>query len=69
MDTGDLVQIWFDTGALGWTICYGRVIASGPKTYRVRWESGRTNRIRQDDTNVARVHDVETATKAMRKVE
>ena len=44
---GDLVQTWFDTGAMGATILHGEVIAAGPKRYRVRWESGLTNRLEQ----------------------
>lgn len=50
MKRGDLVFIWFDEGAGGKgvggpTILYGEVIAAGPRAYRVRWESGLTNRI------------------------
>lgn len=57
MRRGDYVQTWFDTGAIGVTILYGEVIAAGPKTYRVRWESGLTNRVRQDATNVRPARD------------
>lgn len=42
---GDYVQLWFDTGAFGATQLFGVVIDSGPKSFRVRWESGLTNRI------------------------
>jgi hypothetical protein len=49
---GDEVQTWFDTGAFGARILYGVVIASGPKAYRVRWESGSTNRVRHGDSIV-----------------
>lgn len=42
---GDYVQMWFDTGAFGANILVGIVIDSGPKSFRVRWESGLTNRI------------------------
>jgi hypothetical protein len=55
MTRGDLVWIWFDTGAFGARILYGRVIEAGPKAYRVMWESTLTNRFRQDDTSVKRV--------------
>lgn len=46
---GQFVQYWFDTGARGCTWLLGIVVAAGPKTYRVRWESGMHNRIRQDN--------------------
>jgi len=53
---GDIVATWFDTGAFGATILFGVVIAAGPKVYRVRWESGATNRIEQGRT-VAWLYD------------
>ena len=70
---GDVVRIWFDTGALGHTILYGRVIAAGPKAYRVRWESGLTNRITRNGMTAEPeiVQDVETlldAERVLRKV-
>lgn len=46
---GDAVQVWFDTGAFGASILYGRVIASGPVAFSVRWESGIVNRVRHAD--------------------
>jgi len=49
---GDLVQYWFDTGCRGHQWLYGVVIAAGPKSYTVRWESGVCNRLRQGDKNV-----------------
>jgi hypothetical protein len=54
MQVGDKVKTWFDTGAMGATILVGVVIAAGLKTYRVRWESNLTNRIRQNDPRVAK---------------
>jgi hypothetical protein len=69
---GDLVWIWWDTGAMGSTILYGRVIAAGPRTYRVRWESGLTNRIAQDRREVALVTtstEIDAATAAMVRAE
>lgn len=54
MATGDRVKTWFDTGAMGAQILYGIVIAAGPKTYRVQWESDLTNRIRQGDPRVTK---------------
>ncbi len=47
---GDVIATWHDTGAFGATIVFGAVIAAGPKAYRVRWESGMTNRIEQGRT-------------------
>ena len=47
---GDIVATWFDTGAFGAQILFGVVLAAGPKSYRVRWESGSTNRIEQGRT-------------------
>lgn len=44
---GDVIAMWFDTGTFGAQILFGVVIAAGPKAYRVRWESGITNRIEQ----------------------
>lgn len=53
---GDQVQTWFDTQSSSnhgrARLLYGEVIAAGPMAYRVRWESGLTNRVRQGDTNV-----------------
>jgi hypothetical protein len=60
----DLVETWFDTGAMGAAILYGVVIASGPKAARVRWESGLTNRIAQDCHNVKPAQDQGEARKA-----
>lgn len=47
---GDVIATWFDTGAFGAQILFGVVIAAGPKAYRVRWESGSTNRVEQGRT-------------------
>jgi hypothetical protein len=44
---GDVIATWFDTGAFGASLLFGVVIAAGPKAYRVRWESGITNRVEQ----------------------
>ena len=42
---GQIVQ---STGAMGTTIIFGKVLAVGPKTFTVRWESGIVNRPRHD---------------------
>ncbi len=47
---GDIIATWYDTGAFGATLTFGVVIAAGSKMYRVRWESGNTNRIEQGRT-------------------
>ena len=49
-EVGDVIATWFDTGAFGAQILFGVVIAAGPKAYRVRWESGATNRVEQGRT-------------------
>lgn len=47
MKRGDLVQCWFDTGAMGAMILYGHVMAAGSRTFTVQWESGLKNRRQQ----------------------
>lgn len=47
---GDVIATWFDTGAFGAQLLFGVVIAAGLKAYRVRWESGHTNRVEQGRT-------------------
>jgi len=47
---GDVIATWFDTGAFGMNLLFGVVIAASPKAYRVRWESGSTNRVEQGRT-------------------
>lgn len=72
MKTGDLVQYWYDAGggkSFGMTILYGKVIAAGPKAYRVRWESGLTNRLQQDRPDVELAHDQHAAAQAMARCE
>lgn len=54
---GDLVEYWFDTGAFGFNILYGKIIASGEKCYRVMWESGLTNRLRHEQPGVKIAED------------
>jgi len=65
---GTYVETWFDTGAMGASLLYGRVIASGPKMYRVRWESGLTNRVQQDNDNIKPARVLGLAQEAMMKV-
>ena len=45
---GGYVQYWFDTGAMGVQPLYGIAIEAGPKVFRVLWESGATNKCRQE---------------------
>jgi hypothetical protein len=54
--TGDIVAMFFDTGAFGAQMLFGVVIAAGSKVYRVRWESGLSNRIEQGRT-ICWLHD------------
>lgn len=63
MQRGDFVQTLFDTGAMGVAILHGVVIAAGPMAYRVRWESGLTNRIRQGDWRVKAAENVDPITR------
>ncbi len=63
----DLVQTMFNTGAMGLTVLYGRVVASGPKTATVLWESNLTNRIRHDQSRVGIAKDQAEASRAMNK--
>ena len=48
MKVGDVVQMRWNDG-LGGTILYGLVTKAGSKAFDVLWESGTTNRLRQDD--------------------
>jgi hypothetical protein len=65
MKTSDLVETLHDTGAFGCQILYGVVIASGPKTFRVLWESGLTNRLRQGTHLAELARDQDFARQAM----
>src|SRR5262245_496241 len=62
---GDLVQYWFDTGAMGASILYGVVVEAGPKTARIVWESSLSNRIAQDKQDVRHADDYELALKCL----
>jgi hypothetical protein len=67
---GDLVQTWFDTGAGktgGARILYGQVVAAGPKAAHIVWESGLSNRVRQDALTIKTANDQEDARQAMEK--
>lgn len=67
---GDVIAAWYDTGAFGATLMFGAVIAAGPKAYRVRWESGNTNRIEQGRTICWRYDDWRDYTdKELRRLE
>ena len=59
MKIGDIVWIFYDTGAFGITPLFGIVIKKGPKTYTVRWESNIKNRIRHGEYNIKHVTDPE----------
>jgi hypothetical protein len=66
---GDIVKYWYDTGAMGPTTLYGRVIDAGGKTYRVLWESGNRNRLEQSSPHVTLVLDGEELTDAEKALE
>lgn len=57
---GDKVRYWFDTGATGYQMLFGVVVAAGSKAFTVEWESGVRNRIRQNERrDVTRVTEAE----------
>lgn len=67
---GDIVKMFFDTGAFGAQILFGLVVKAGPKTYTVEWESNHRNRLEQGRTIVASVEDpelLEEARKGLRR--
>lgn len=71
MKVGDYVKTWFDSGGgrlRGWAYIYGVVVAAGPKTYTVRWESDRRNRVRQGDTQVEPVRREDVDAAALRRL-
>jgi hypothetical protein len=59
MKRGDYVRTWFDTGAMGATVLYGRVVKAGPRTYTVLWESGLRNRIVRENSYITPISDRE----------
>lgn len=67
MKRGDLVQFLFDTGAMGASVLYGKVIAAGPKAYRVMWESGLSNRCLQGNRSVKLAADQVAAAAAVKR--
>lgn len=67
MNRGDYVKTWFDTGAFGATILYGRVVKAGPATYTVRWESGIQNRVCQGYRGIDKIEPGELLEDAKRK--
>jgi hypothetical protein len=56
---GDIVKMFFDTGAFGAQILFGLVVKAGPKAYVVVWESRLRNRLEQGRQIVALVEDTE----------
>ncbi len=63
---GDLVETWFDDGRGGCYV-YGDVIAAGRMIYRVRWESGLTQRFNQGRHDIKRARDEQEATAALKR--
>lgn len=66
---GETVQTLFDTGAMGLSCLYGRVIEKGPKTFTVRWESGIRNRIKWGHREVMFARDPVEAARCLAKTE
>lgn len=67
---GDVVKMFFDTGAFGAQILFGLVVKAGPKAYVVVWESRRRNRLEQGRQIVTLVEDadlLEEARKGLRR--
>ena len=56
---GDIVKMFFDTGAFGAQILFGLVVKAGPKRYTVTWESQLRNRLEQGRAIVTLVEDAE----------
>lgn len=70
MKKGGLVWTWWDSGAMGASQMYGRVVKAGPKSYTVLWESGFRNRLEQGDERVKKCEketQVEAAMEAMKR--
>lgn len=63
---GDVVKMYFDTGAFGAQILFGLVVKAGPKAYTVVWESGLKNRLEQGRTIVTLVEDPELLEEALK---
>lgn len=61
---GTLVEYWFNDGR-GGSLLYGEVTAAGPKAANVKWESGLTNRVRQDSHLVGVARDQSEARAAI----
>ena len=45
---GTVVWTWWDTGAFGPTQLRGVIVALGPKTATIEWESSFRNRVRRE---------------------
>ena len=66
----EIVETWFDTGGgrqNGPRLIYGQVIASGPKTATIRWESGLLNRVPQHTHLVKHARDHNLAVECLAK--
>jgi len=58
---GDFVQTWWDSGAMGAEILYGKVVKAGDVTYTVEWVSGLRNRVTQDNPDIKLARNTEAA--------
>lgn len=61
---GTFVQTWFNTGAFGYDILYGKIVKCGKLTFTVQWESGSCNRFRHNDHPIKIANDQVHAEKA-----
>lgn len=68
MTVDDYVMTWFDTGAMGVTTMYGRVLKAGARTYTVQWESGIRNRLAQNYRGIDRVDSADVDHRAFLKL-
>lgn len=66
---GDFVMTWFNTGGKGHVSqLYGKVVAAGPKTFTVVWESGSRNRCWQAEPQVTKVGQDALDYKALKRL-
>lgn len=49
---GDIVRMYFDTGAFGASILFGIVDTAGPRAFTVVWESGIRNRLPHENGEI-----------------
>lgn len=66
---GDLVETWFDTGAMDYQILYGRIVApTGLKRATVTWQSGIRQRIENGRHGVQLARNQELARDELKRI-